>query len=253
MLVSTDASSGQSIAYGKAIPNNSGTIPAISENGFGQDISSGTLLTANVPTTVVLTTTAGASSGPATSQNIGGLNVSWGRWDKTQMQTLPTNNAALIPINDLNWALFIPTVAMPANGTYRYATDSSIGINGIDHTGNALRGGVIEFNVNFAGGVDAISNGLLQVFDSRNATWRVTFNGNIVGAFATMTDITGTVSVPGASSLGNVTSGAIGGVFTGTGPTPAFVNGFSIKSGSEFIQGMTLLNKTTCITSCVLP
>ena len=247
MLVSTNAAGG-SIAYGKAIQVSSGAgVPIISHNGFGQAVTGIASLT--VPPAVVLTTTTSASSGPPTLQDVGGLDLDWGRWDHTQLNALsntltPSSNA--FPTHDVEWAVFQPANMASLTGTYRYGTSSGVPISGIDDIGGHLRGGTVEFDVNLGGGVDAISNGLLRVFDSRNSTWSVTFNGDVTGAFATMKDITGTLN-----SAGNVT-GAIGGVFTGTGPKPAFVSGFSLQSGGSFVQGITLLNGTNCL-SCTLP
>jgi hypothetical protein len=129
------------------------------------------------------------------------------------------------------------------SGTYRYGTSSDITITGIDDTGNQLKGGVLEFDINLVGGTDSISNGLLQIFDSRNSTWRATFNGDVQGAFAKMTDISG--SYNGAGFL----TGSMAGAFIGTGTTPDFIAGFALQSGGLFIQGITVLGNENCF-SC---
>ena len=249
MLVSTNASGG-SVAYGKALrTNGSSSVPVLSHNGFGQDIAASTLL--KVPADVVITTAGTASTGPAQALNVGGLELDWGRWDNIQIEVkanLTTTSA--VPANDIEWAVFRPANMASLNGTYRYGTDSRIPLRGTDDTGTALRGGLIEFDVNLAGGPDAISNGLLQVFDSRNSTWRVTFNGDIQGPYARMTDISGTFGGSG------FVTGAIGGVFVttpagGIANTPDFITGFSLQSGSNFVQGFGLMNNETCISCSV--
>ena len=122
----------------------------------------------------------------------------------------------------------------------RYGNNSNVAITGIDETGGALKGGVIEFDVDF--GTDLISNGTMLIYDSSNTTWSVTFDGNVHGAFATMSNVTGTFG--GTDTV----TGAIGGAFTGTTTTPDFVSGFSLKSGSSFVQGMSLLDNENCFT-----
>lgn len=237
--MSTDASGG-SIAYGKAVQGSgSGAgIPVLSHNGFGQAITSSSLLA--VPSTVVISTAAGASTGAPTLQNVGTLDLDWGRWDNAQIEV--KNGASnAIPPNDVEWAVFKPsTMTGLASGTIRYGNNSSVPISGIDQTGNSLKNGVIEFDITFGLTTDAISNGSLQVFDSANIAWKVTFNGDISGAYAKMTDISGT-----RDAVGSVT-GVIGGVFTGTTTTPDFVGGFALKSGSNFIQGISLMNNENC-------
>jgi hypothetical protein len=221
-------------------------IPIISHNGFGQVITGSDML--EVPADVVISTLTSASTGLPTLQNIGGLDLDWGRWDNVQLDVVATrsgNPADGATTNDVEWAVFKPANMASLTGTFRYGNGSDVPISGVDQTGASLKGGVLEFIVNLAGGPDSISNGLLQVFDSNNATWRVTFNGNISGAFATMTDITGTYATT------NSVTGAIGGVFTGTTSTPDFVAGFSLQSGSNFVQGITLLNNETCF-SCII-
>ncbi|MES2605941.1 MAG: hypothetical protein V4603_13470, partial [Pseudomonadota bacterium] len=184
-------------------------------------------------------------------QNIGSLDMDWGRWDNADLKVEATrsgNSADGITTNDVQWVVFKRANMAGLTGTYRYGNGSDVPISGIDSTGGSLKGGTIEFDVNLAGGVDAISNGLLQVFDSSNTTWRVTFNGDISSGFATMTDITGTYN-----STGSVT-GAIGGAFVETiagSSTPDFISGFSLQSGGNFVQGMTLLNNETCF-SCTI-
>jgi hypothetical protein len=240
-LVSNSGSN--SIAFGKALRTTNGTnIPTISHNGFGLAITSSNLLA--VPAGVVLSATANVAS----TQNVGGLELDWGRWDDgaLDVKSNTTANAASPPGKDLDWAVFKPANMASLSGTFRYGTTSDITITGIDDTGNALKGGLIEFDVNLAGGVDAISNGLLQIFDSRNSTWRATFNGDVQGAFAKMTDISGSYNNTG------FLTGAIGGAFIGTGTTPDFLTGFALQNGGLFIQGITVLNNENCF-SCAAP
>jgi hypothetical protein len=257
MLVSTGAAGGD-IAFGKAKQGSNGGegVPVISHNGFGQANTDADAL--KVPAKVVLTTADNASTGAPTMQNVGGIaDLDWGRWDNVQL-AVKSNQLATPgdarPPQDLMWAVFKP-VAAPTTGTFRYGNNAAVPISGVDSSGGALRGGSIEFDIDFAGGVDAISNGSIVIFDSSNATWSATFNGDITtrtigavtGTSATMTDISGTLN--GAGSL----TGAMGGVFTtGAGPQPDFVGGFSLKADSGgFVQGITLLNDRDCFSCAV--
>lgn len=234
MLVASNASN--SIAFGKALR---ATIPTLSHNGFGLVITSSNLL--KNPADVVLI----AGSNTTSTQNVGNLELDWGRWDDGALavQTNTSVNPASPPGKDIDWAVFKPANMASLSGTYRYSTNSDITITGIDDTGNALKGGLIEFDVNLAGGTDAISNGLLQIFDSRNSTWRATFNGDVMGAFAKMTDISGSYNGTG------FITGSIGGAFMGTGTTPDFITGFALQNGSLFIQGITVMANENCF-SC---
>ena len=181
-------------------------------------------------------------------QDVGGLDLDWGRWDDVQIES---KVGTVTLTRDVQWAVFKPTLTMPTTGTLiRYGNNSTTPFSGIDDTGSALRSGVIEFDVTFGQTVDAIRNGSLKVFDSRNATWNVTFNGDLHGAFVRMTDVTGTYTNT-SNAVSNVTASAIGGVFTGTTSTPDFVMGFSLKAGTSFIQGTSLLNNETCF-NCAL-
>lgn len=237
--------SGGSLTGGKALQGSgSGAgVPTISFNA-NSVITNQTALFA-IPATNVITTVTGASSGLPTHQNVGGLDLDWGRWDDVQVES---KVGTITLTNDVQWAVFIPTASMPVTGTLiRYGNNSIVPIVGIDDTGSALRSGTIEFDVTFGQTIDAISNGSLIVFDSRNATWNVTFSGDLHGSLVEMTDITGTFN-----SAGSV-AGDIGGAFTGATSTPDFVMGFTLQSGSNFIQGMSLLNNENCFTCAVVP
>jgi hypothetical protein len=240
LLVSTGASGGN-MALGKALQGSgSGAgAPTISFNGFGSN-------SLTIPASNVITTVTGASTALPTLQNVGGLDLDWGRWDDVQIES---KHGTVTLTKDVMWAVFIPTATMPSpTGTaVRYGNNSTVPINGIDDTGGALRSGVIEFDVTFGQTVDAISNGSMVVFDSRNLSWNITFNGDLSGPYVKMTDVTGTFN-----TTGNVT-GTMAGAFTGTGLTPDFVTGFSLTSGSNFIQGTSLLNNEDCFTCAVVP
>lgn len=238
MLVASNGTN--SIAFGKALRT---TIPTLSHNGFGLAITSSNLL--KTPADVVFS----AGSNAAATQSVGTLELDWGRWDDgvLSVQTNTTANPASPTGKDIDWAVFKPANMASLSGTYRYSTNSDITITGIDDTGNALKGGLIEFNVNLAGGTDAISNGLLQVFDSRNSTWRATFNGDVQGAFAKMTDISGSYNGTG------FITGSIGGAFMGTGTAPAFISGFALQNGGLFVQGINVLVPDQNCLSCISP
>jgi hypothetical protein len=247
MVVSTSAPGG-AIGFGKAIQVSSGSgVPIISHNGFDQNIAGSDML--EVPADVVFTANATAPTRLPTLENIGSLDMDWGRWDNVDLKVESTRSGNLADgqtTNDVNWVVFKPASMAGLTGKYRYGNGSDIAIAGIDETGASLKGGVFEFDVNLAGGTDAISNGLLQINDSSNTSWRVTFNGDISGSYATMTDISGTFN--GSTSV----TGAIGGAFvSGSGTTPDFIGGFSLKAvtGGDFVQGMTVLNNETCF-SC---
>jgi hypothetical protein len=240
LLVTNDG-----IGGGKALQGSGAGagVPTISFNA-NSDITNQTALFA-IPATNVITTVSGASTGAPTLQNVGGLDLDWGRWDDAQIES---KVGTITLTSDVLWAVFIPTATMPATGTLiRYGNNSIVPINGVDDTGGALRSGVIEFDVTFGQTLDAITNGSLVVFDSRNASWNVRFNGDVHGSLVEMTDVAGTFN-----GSGNV-FGDIGGAFTGSGPTPDFVMGFSLESGSNFIQGMSLLNNENCFTCAVVP
>jgi hypothetical protein len=253
-MVSTNAAGGH-LAYGKALQgssNGAGT-PTLSHGGFGEATTATNFLLASSAKVIVT-----ATSGTPTLQDIGGLDLDWGRWNQTQLDvvstTLSTTDAK--PANDTLWAVFKPANMSSLTGTHRYGNNSSVPINGSDHSDGNLNGGVIEFDIDFGASTDAISNGSLTVYDSNNDTWRATFNGDInhrtvgdiTGTFATMTDISGTYK-----GTQPITDGAFGGAFTNTTSAPAFVGGFSLKAndsggGAVFVQGMTVLNSSNCFT-----
>jgi hypothetical protein len=231
------------IAFGRAIPGSASTAALITHNGFGLAIDNPNLLAAQA--VAVLTTANNASTAPSTGPALQGLELTWGRWNKTQIQirTNPANNTTdAAPNANMEWAVFKPANMAGLTGTFRYGNSSLLASSSIDQTGAELLGGIVEFDVNLAGGPFSISNGLLQIFDSTNATWRVTFNGTLNGAFATMTDIIGFFGTAPVT-------GSLGGVFIGTGTTPDFVGGFSLQSGFNFVQGIALLDNENCF-SC---
>jgi hypothetical protein len=118
------------------------------------------------------------------------------------------------------------------SGTVNYASGGNF--VGTDGTGAALQNVEMSFEVNLGGGSGAISNGRLVVQDSQQGMWSAGFQGDITNASATMTNVHGT---HGANPL----TGAIQGVFTGTGALPDFVTGFVLQSGSSSVQGLTVL------------
>ncbi len=264
MLVSS-GSVGGDIAFGKAVQVTADATPVLSHNGFGKDISDSGVAPADletIPAAVVLVNTSPTAGLPTKTNISGGLQLDWGRWNlanvSVESTTLtPTTNA--IPGRtrcntstsancDVLWAVFQPRAVADMNGSVlgRFGNNSSVPIHGFDDAGLALLGGIFEFDVDLSSGPDAISSGLLTIFDSANATWRATFNGDIEGAYATMTDIVGTFS----GGEGPIT-GSIGGAFTGATATPHFVGGFALQHGSHFVQGISVLNPDDCF-SCTL-
>lgn len=249
-MVSTNASGG-SIAYGKAIQGSgSGAgVPTLSHNGFGKSVSDPDLL--QIDADYVITTGASASSGPPVLQNVGGLDLDWGRWDHVQIDEKvgsAAHESATAGTEWLHWAVFKPANMASTTGTVHYGNNSVTPLIGVDESGGALHGGVIEFDVDFDGG--AITNGSMVLFDSANDTWNVTFDGHVHDSFAQMTNVSGTFG--GTASV----TGVIGGAFVDTGTTnatPDFITGFSLQSGSSFVQGMSLLNNEDCFTCEVGP
>jgi hypothetical protein len=162
--------------------------------------------------------------------------VNWGRWASADV-LLPANLPAGQARAQIYWAT-APEATGLANlkGNYSYQGDNVCANGsciGNDSSGGNLKKVDLGFAVNF--GTGAITDGSLAVIDRGNRHWDVSFDGAMVGATATMDHIAATK----ASELRNV-SGEINGVFTGSG-IPAFVGGFGLQSGSDFVQGMTLI------------
>ena len=118
------------------------------------------------------------------------------------------------------------------SGTVNYASSGTFA--GTDATGSALRDVSMAFDVNLAGGPGAITNGRLRVLDSHQDAWNAAFDGNVANASVIMTNVTGTYA-------NQPLTGAIQGVFTGTGARPDFISGFVLQSEGASVQGITEL------------
>jgi hypothetical protein len=130
-------------------------------------------------------------------------------------------------------AVLIPAAMADLSGTVNYASAGTFA--GLDGSGAPLEKVDMSFDVNLAGGPGAITNGQLRVLDSHQGVWSAGFQGNVSSASAIMTNVNGTHD---ASPL----TGSIQGIFTGTGTLPDFVTGFVLQSGSNSVQGITVLS-----------
>jgi len=174
--------------------------------------------------------------------NINGLELDWGRWDNTEVlldenALNPTRISA--PGTDIEWAIFKPADMSSKTGRASYTASQ--------FTGQAENGGAIsqvkmDFDVNLAGGTNAISNGQLRVVEGNTSNWSVSFSGDVSGAYATMNGISGTFTGTGISQT--VDQANMRGAFVGTGSTPDFLTGFVLQSRTDSVQGLILSSPT---------
>jgi hypothetical protein len=161
--------------------------------------------------------------------------VTWGRWNTAEV-LLPSGHPELMGPS-IYWATVREATELAnLNGSYSYQSDNACATGsciGGDANGGDLKQVDMGFQVDF--GTGAISNGALTAIDSQDRNWAVSFDGALEGAAATMDNI----ATADGSDLNGIT-GTINGVFTGS-DVPAFVGGFGLQSGADFVQGMTLL------------
>jgi hypothetical protein len=166
--------------------------------------------------------------------NPGSFVSDWGVWD-TATPVAQTSIQRIISIffnSSDEHTMLIPAAMADLSGTVNYASGGHFA--GVDGTGAALQNVEMSFDVNLAGGTGAISNGQLVVLDGQQGVWHAGFQGDVMNASASMTNVRGTYNA-------NPLAGSIQGMFTGTGALPDFVTGFVLQSGSSSVQGLTVL------------
>ena len=93
----------------------------------------------------------------------------------------------------------------------------------------------VGFDVDLNSG--AIRNGSFSAeVDYGEELWSMNFTGNVNGAVASMNNFSDSVVITPAGISQGI-QGELGGVFTGTGNTNAFVTGFSLNNGSNAVLG----------------
>lgn len=170
--------------------------------------------------------------------NIDGLELDWGRWDNTEilLDESPLNPTRInAPDTDIEWAVFKPADMSSKTGKASYRASQ---FNGQAENGGAISEVKLDFDVNLAGGTNAISNGQLRIVEGNTSNWTVSFSGDVSGAYATMKDISGTFTGTGTSQT--VDQANMRGAFVGTGSTPDFVTGFVLQSRTDSVQGLIL-------------
>ena len=137
-------------------------------------------------------------------------------------------------LETLAWPVALAVSLADLSGTATY--NSGELYSGSDEQGATLQGVSMSFLLDLAAG--SISNGRLLVLDGTRELWNVGFNGVVRGAMATMTDINGTVTDTRA-----VTGGNMQGYFIDNPLQPDFITGFQLQSGSDAVQGLTILRQ----------
>ena len=150
------------------------------------------------------------------------------------------------PDHTVYWATVVPANIANLTGYANYSTTNICGTAGTcigsDNNGLDLTSVDMSFGVDFSTG--AINSGQLNVEDAAMQNWIVNFDGTVIGAIATMNNISGSVFDSSGSFQSGIYNAEIGGVFTGTtGTDSGFVSGFAMQSGGAFIQGMTTLQE----------
>jgi hypothetical protein len=235
------------LAWGKAADDDGDTIPTLTHNGINQSITTGDFLA--VPADEVISPYDNVESQVTPiNSSVDDFDVSWGIWDHNDIRVFvdtanPNTLSSNAPTRNVTWGIVAPAALADLTGQVSYIGSASCGTSanciGLDSAGNDILNVDMSFMVDFSQSVGAISDGTLQVGTGPLGTWAVTFDGDVQGVFAQMKNIADDTAVSGAVT--GVT-GNIGGVFTGTGGS-GFVGAFDLHSGSDFVQGMTLINQ----------
>lgn len=168
------------------------------------------------------------------STDIGGYQVDWGYWDSGTMKIMGNQDSGLAsmtaPESLTIWANVIPATDIASrSGEYIF-----------NNTGNSMImasqiGGVSNFQMNF--GVDfttseILSGGSIQIDMNIGDVWYTDISGGTINdAFVDFELYNTQLNASGAT-------GSAGGIFTGSN---GFDGGFSMTSGTESIQGVTLM------------
>ena len=162
----------------------------------------------------------------------------FGYWEvdtKSYLKNLLDQLHESTDLQSLSWPLAQAVDIADHTGT---ATYSGFGAQvGTDENGAALQSVQMSFLLDLAGGKGAISNGQLVVHDADNLSWNVVFTGDVSGATASMH------SISGKAGDAQLSASAIQGVFVGSPAQPDFLGGFHLQSGSDSVQGLTILKQ----------
>jgi hypothetical protein len=158
-----------------------------------------------------------------------------GYWDVDMRPYLQELTEQLNEARDLGaiaWPWQQAVAVADMTGTARYQSGE---FTGSDEQGVSLKDVQMSFLLDMAGG--RISNGRLLVMDATYTRWNVDFSGSVDGMQAVMDSIQGTMGD------GQSITGSMQGVFIGNPQQPDLLGGFILQSGSDLVQGLTILHQ----------
>jgi len=172
-------------------------------------------------------------------QSIGGLPVSWGRWNKVSNNPSETANLGL---NDFIWTAYDqtdPSAVIAKTGTFRYENVTDSLLSSSVGTVNNLR---VQMDVNFESG--NVTNGALSA-NTKTDTWVAVFDGKITSGDLDLQLNGASVinSNPSTPSSPRDASGFISGDFVGD-KAEAIIGGFGLSEDakpSNHIEGVFLV------------
>ncbi len=154
----------------------------------------------------------------------GSAYVSWGKWNGN-IDVLTTPNDPTASFSENHNFYWLSAEAASLSSLRGEAQFSTSGEHLGDINGQAITQLNGQFDVNFDTG--AISNGSLS-FGHDSSNWNMTYDGNVRGANATMTNVQGNIN--GAGVCQQCVQGDIQGIFAR--PGNQFVGGFQLQGGT---------------------
>jgi len=176
-----------------------------------------------------------AEGGIDSSASVGDLTISWGYW------SLPGLLSQDQEFSRLEFQRVYLAVVDPADMDALKSTSANWSYNSVadQFTGSGSAGTMTDLNVGFDVDLNSgvISNGSFTAeVGYGEELWSMNFTGKVNGANASMNNFSDSVVITPAGISQGI-QGELGGVFTGTGNTNAFVTGFSLNNGSNAVLG----------------
>ncbi|MBT6044060.1 MAG: hypothetical protein HOH14_11275, partial [Gammaproteobacteria bacterium] len=186
-------------------------------------------------TVLITSISTDAEGGIDSSASVGDLTINWGYWSLpgllSQDQEFSRQEFQRVYLAVVDPADMDALKSTSANWSYNSVADQ--------FTGSGSAGTMTDLNVGFDVDLNsgAIRNGSFSAeVDYGEELWSMNFTGNVNGAVASMNNFSDSVVITPAGISQGI-QGELGGVFTGTGNTNAFVTGFSLNNGSNAVLG----------------